>query len=128
MNKLLILGAPLLATLIGCSPPLKPNPDISAYYVTPGSSFYPTQLCGLTPSGEACLQMKDGPQVKTQINDYFLNWLLSLKANETTIATSGRSSYLLPAEQAVPLLQALVGDNRQREHERMMRRREGDDD
>ena len=127
MNKLLMLAPPLLVTLIGCSPQLKPNPEISSYYITPGTSFYPTQLCGVSPSGEACLRMKDGPKVKKQINDYFLNWLPSLQGNATTIANSGRSSYILPAEQAVPLLQALVADNRQREHERKMRRREGED-
>ena len=128
MNKLQMLGAPLLATLIGCTPQLKPNPDTYSYYVTPGTSFYPTQLCGVSPKGEACLQMMDGPKVKTQINDYFLNWLPSLQANETIIANSGRNSYVLPTEQAVPLLQALVADNRQRDFERMMRRRENGDD
>ncbi|EPJ49682.1 MAG: hypothetical protein OFPI_23560 [Osedax symbiont Rs2] len=127
MNKLLMLGAPLLATLIGCSPQLKPNSEINSYYVTPGSSFYPTQLCGVGPSGEACLQMKDGPKVKTQINDYFLNWLAGLQANETIIADSGRSSYRLPTEQAVPLLQALVEDNKQRDFERWMKYDDEDD-
>ena len=64
--------------------------------------------------------MRDGPMVRTVLKGYFLNWLPSLKANEMAIASSGRSSYLLPTEQAVPLLQALVADNKQREFERWM--------
>ena len=120
MNKRLILGAPLLATFIGCTAQLKPNPDIYSYYVTPGTGFYPTQLCGVRPSGEACLQMRDGPKVRTVLNDYFLNWLPSLKANPMVRASSGRSSYLLPTEQAAPLLQALVADNKQRVFDRWM--------
>ncbi|MCJ8340571.1 MAG: hypothetical protein MJK10_19065 [Pseudomonadales bacterium] len=125
MNKLQILAAPILATLIGCSPQLKANPEIYSYYVTPGAGLYPTHLCGVSPSGEACLQMKDGRKVKAVINDYFLNWLPSLKSNETTIANSGRSSYILSAEFAAPLLQALVAGSKHREFER---RRKRDDD
>ena len=120
MNKLLLLGAPIVATLIGCTAQLKPNPEISSYYVTPGAGFHPTILCGVSRTGEACLQMRDGPKVKTVLNGDFLNWLPSLQANETIIADSGRSSYLLPAKQAVPLLQALIADTKQREFERLM--------
>ena len=125
MKKLQLLGDPILAILIGCTPQLKPNQDIDSYYVTPGGSFSPTQLCGVSPTGEACMQIKDGPKVKTVIYGSFSNWLPSLKGNETTIATSGRSSYILPEEQAVSLLQALIVDNKQREAERM-RRKSGD--
>jgi len=120
MNKLLILGVPLLAALVGCTPQLKPNPNISTYYVTPGTGFYPTQLCGISFAGEACLQMRNGPKVKAVLNGNFLNWLPGLQANQTTIANSGRRSYRLAAEQAVPLLQALVDDNKQRDFERWM--------
>ena len=124
MNKLQILGTLILSTLIGCTPQLKPNPDIYSYsysyYVTPCSSFSPTQLCGVSPSGEACLQIKDGPKVKKVIYGSLLNWLPGLQANETTIATSGRDSFKLPKEQAAPLLEALIADNKQRESDRRM--------
>ena len=120
MNKLQILGTLILATSIGCTPQLKPNPDIYSYYVTPGSGFSPTQLCGVSPSGEACLRIQDGPKVKKVIYGSLLNWLPSLQANETTIATSGRDSFKLPKEQAAPLLEAIIADSKQRESERRM--------
>ena len=127
MNKSHILATAILATLIGCSPQLKPNSDIDTYYITPGTGLSPTMLCGVTPSGEACLRMQDGSKVKTLLNGYFLNWLPGLKANQTIIANSGKSSYLIPTEQGTQLLQALIADEKQREFERWMKR-DGDDE
>ena len=121
MHKLPILLVPILMTLIGCTAtmPLKPSPDIYSYYITPGAGFSATQLCGLSPSGERCLQMLDGRKVTSVINGYFVKWLPSLKGNETIIAISSqKESYLLPQAQGIALLQALIEDNRQRARDR----------
>jgi len=117
-----MLAALFLATLIGCSPQLKPNLDITSYYVTLGAEQTETLLCGITPSGEACLRMQDGPKLKAVLKGSILNWLSHLKDNKTTTAKPGKNAYLLSTMQGAQLLQALTVDNRHREFERWVQR------
>jgi len=120
IKKLLLIY--FLVTLIGCTTQLRPSQDIHSYYVTTPLQQYPALLCGLKAEAEACLNMIDGPNVKTVINGQLSDWLPSLQSNKMTMSAAGRSAYRLSKEQGAKLLQALVSDLRHREFERWTER------
>jgi len=127
MHKLTLLLALVLATLIGCTTQLRPNSNIQSYYVTVQLQQSPALLCGVTPKGEACVPLLDGPKVKNTLNGNIRYWLNNLQAKGTAGSQSGSSVYPVSKEQGVRLLQALVADIRHREFERWAERYNDDD-
>ncbi len=121
MKTKIWLMLPVIAVLSGCVSPLKPNSDISKYYIIPGTTFVATQLCGVSAGAESCIRLQNGDAVKSLIKSDFKSWISTLDSNEQIVSHSGKKAIVLDQSTGEALINSLTKDNQEREEIKMQK-------